>query len=181
MKGAALREEHFIDVGKLFAYVADVVPTLAANLGGVQRPLVVTPSGSSFDIGALNQQDRAQIPLFSTKQLVGRPLLLNQASVGDQLNLTSQWQTKLRQCSDAGSAWLWVDSDDYPDAYIPRGLYICDGERLTVRLTLWHDGVPMSLPTISGEKAHLPNLIAAMDRELTTAINSNTIVCRSAR
>ena len=40
MRGAALREESYVDVGRLFAYATDEVPSLARGIGGVQRPLL---------------------------------------------------------------------------------------------------------------------------------------------
>ena len=38
MKGAALKEDQYVDVSKLFEYAADEVPRLAQNVGGIQRP-----------------------------------------------------------------------------------------------------------------------------------------------
>ncbi len=172
MKGAALRAQKFVDIGTLFAYATDQVPMLAANLGGVQRPLVMAPRGNSFDIGALNGEDRAKIPLSVAKPLVGRPALLNPATVGDPLQLTASWQTDLRQRSDANGTWVWVDSDDFPDAYFPQGIYTVAGKVITLRLTLWHDGVAQPLTPLIGDTDDLPALLQAMDAALANGIKN---------
>ncbi|MEI7831912.1 MAG: caspase family protein [bacterium] len=170
MKGGALRDGQFADVSTLFAYASDQVPVLAANLGGVQRPMVMAPRGNSFDIGAFNIDDRAKIPLSSEKMLVGRPLLLNPATVGDPLNLTSSWQARLRQDADANGKWVWVDSADFPGAVIPQGIYTQEGTKIILRLTLWKAGIPSALAPITGDSADIPTLLNAMEDALAKGI-----------
>jgi hypothetical protein len=174
MKGAALREQKFVDVDTLFNYVADEVPTLAAQLGGVQRPLEMAPQGSSFDIGELNVTDRANIPLRSARPLVGRPVLLDTSIIGDPLQLTARWQTNLRDKSAADAPWVWVDSGDFPNATFPQGVYTVDGQQITLHLSLWHDGVARPLPPLSGDTAHISELIKALDDELAKAIRTKS-------
>jgi hypothetical protein len=58
MKGRALRDGDYVDVGKLFGHAVDQVPELAGKIGGLQHPLVAAPRGSSFDIGRLTAEDR---------------------------------------------------------------------------------------------------------------------------
>jgi WD40 repeat protein len=171
MKGAALREQQFVDVDTLFNYVADQVPILAAHLGGVQRPLELSPQGNSFDIGELSVTDRAQIPLRVEKPLVGRPVLLDPTTIDDPLQLSTRWQTCLRQQADANGPWDWVDSDDFPGATFPQGVYSMDGQRIILRLTLWHDGVSRQLSPLSGDSAHLAELLTAMDNMLAKALS----------
>lgn len=48
MRGAALREEQFVDVGHLFNYAADQVPELAKGIGGIQRPILAVPRGGEL-------------------------------------------------------------------------------------------------------------------------------------
>ncbi|MDQ3817056.1 MAG: caspase family protein, partial [Acidobacteriota bacterium] len=78
MKGGALREDQYVDVSALFQYAADQVPLLARNIGGIQRPIIASPKGSSFDVGLLKtKEERAAIPLAQVRPLVLRPVLLN--------------------------------------------------------------------------------------------------------
>src|SRR5205823_7095414 len=46
MKGAALRDDEFVDISKLFQYAADRVPQLAQHIGGIQKPMIFAPRGT---------------------------------------------------------------------------------------------------------------------------------------
>ena len=72
MRGAKLREGEYVDVVELFGFAADKVPELARDIGGVQRPLIASPRGSSFDIGRLTAADREKVPLQMIKPVVLR-------------------------------------------------------------------------------------------------------------
>src|SRR5215471_10574912 len=68
MRGAALRENGFVDVSKWFDYATDEVPELAKDIGGIQRPSIAIPlGGSSFDIGQIGDEDKARIPLAGVR------------------------------------------------------------------------------------------------------------------
>src|SRR5262249_49658780 len=70
MKGAALRDGQFVDVATLFQRVADDVPELAKDIGGIQQPRIAMPGGASFDIGQLSTEDRQAIPLATARPLL---------------------------------------------------------------------------------------------------------------
>src|SRR5947207_10293078 len=53
LKGAALNNDEFIDISKLFHYAQDEVKQLAENIGGIQRPIIFSPKDDSFDVGQL--------------------------------------------------------------------------------------------------------------------------------
>src|SRR5206468_9197244 len=53
MRGAALREDAYVDISALFQYAQDQVPQLAQHIGGIQRPEIMASRGASFDVGKL--------------------------------------------------------------------------------------------------------------------------------
>ena len=64
IRGAALRNNRFIDIGLLFQYARDRVPFLAEGIGGIQKPQVFSPYGAqSFDIGEMTSEDVAAVKL----------------------------------------------------------------------------------------------------------------------
>src|SRR5262249_12573540 len=88
MAGPGLERGEFVDVSRLFQYAADEVPQLARFVGGIQKPLVLAPRGTSFPIGRLRAEDRKAIPLARPLPLLLRPLLTNPEEDGDDnLNL----------------------------------------------------------------------------------------------
>ena len=101
MRGAALKEDQFVDVGTLFNFAADQVPALAKNLGGVQRPMISSPKGSSFDIGELTAADRQQIPLQRERPVVLRSGFQEEQSFDDVLELAKKVDEQFRDVESA--------------------------------------------------------------------------------
>ena len=60
MKGAALRNDEFVDVSKLFQYAREEVEQMAKNIGGIQRPIIFAPKDDSFEVGQLKTEDKAE-------------------------------------------------------------------------------------------------------------------------
>ncbi len=177
MKGAALRESQFVDLSNLFQEVADDVPQLAKNIGGIQQPRVAMPGGASFDIGQLSAEDRAAIPLATPSPLLLRPLFINTQLHRDNLRLSEALQKRLRNQSyaaDRGSpgqpAPVYVDQDDFPGAVSPSGDYTVDGNRVVVTIVLARDGREMSHLTIEGKADDVDSLAASMANEINRAI-----------
>ena len=117
MAGAKLREGEYVDVSGLFQYAADKVPELARGIGGVQKPLVMAPRGTSFDIGRLVEADRKALPLAQPKPLILRPLLSNAEDGDDNLKLASLVRKRLADDSfntPRGTAvtTVYVDADE---------------------------------------------------------------------
>jgi hypothetical protein len=114
-------------VSKLFQYAADRVPELAPHIGGVQRPLVAAPRGTSFDVGRLEADDRAKVPLALVKPLVLRPALPNQEEAEDNLQRTALLLACLAEASQPAGrgksvAIVYVPEDDFPGAVRPTGI-----------------------------------------------------------
>ena len=102
LHGAALREDEFVDVERLFSYAADTVPSLARDVGGIQRPTIAVPnSGASFDIGQLTTADKAKVPLQAARPLVVRSNFQDETRFDDILGLSKLVDEQLRTHSAA--------------------------------------------------------------------------------
>ena len=131
MRGAALRQEEFVDVANLFQYAADEVPQLARNIGGIQKPLIAAPRGVSFDVGQLTREDKAKVRLAISKPLVLRPSLTNadEFDGDDTLGLTALLRRKLGDNSGLAGrgTTVYVNADEMPGAIRPGGKYVIAG------------------------------------------------------
>jgi len=163
MRGAALREDEYVDVSRLFQYAADKVPELAADLGGIQRPLVAAPGGTSFDVGLLTSEDKREIPLAAVHAMVLRPSLIDRDQGFDDLNLTSLLRQALRdraRVEARGPAQaVYVDEEELPGALRPTGTYAVEGDQVTVNLVLRREGATVARREIQGQRGDLPGLV----------------------
>ncbi|UPU35850.1 caspase family protein [Geomonas paludis] len=116
MKGAALRDDQFVDVQKLFQHVADEVPRLARSVGGIQKPLIASPSGSSFDIGQLTATDKSLIPLATVKPMILKASFQDEVDYDDTISLGKEVNSQLREQSARlrGDHLVYVDADELP-------------------------------------------------------------------
>ena len=174
MRGAALREEQFVDVSKLFQYAADQVPQLAQGSGGVQRPVVAAPRGSSFDVGRLESADKAAIPLALVKPLVLRPVLINRDEDEDNLKLTPLLRQRLHETSlgtgrGKASPIVYVPEDEFPGAIRLTGTYSVVGKTVQVRLTLKKGDEVVARLMVEGTKDDLPGLAAKLTEAILAA------------
>jgi WD40 repeat protein len=179
MRGAALREEEYVDVQKLFQYAADEVPQLARNIGGLQRPLVAAPRGTSFDVGRIGRDEKALIPVTTIKPMILRPLLLNAEEQADTLDLIRELRKRLREESYVlvrGSGReplvIYVDEDELPGAIRPSGTYTITGDRVRVTMVLRRDGQRIAtLPVVEGSKNDVAGLIDKIMKAISVAIS----------
>jgi WD40 repeat protein len=165
MSGAALRDDQFVDVQKLFQYVADGVPQLAKNVGGVQKPVVAAPGGTSFDVGRLSAEDKSLIPLSKVKPLVLRPRITLQELGDDTLYLMREMRQRLRDASYFSETdvsppkFVYVDEEDLPGAIRLVGTYTVTGETVKIKLFLRRDDQTIRpLPTVEGSSRDVPAL-----------------------
>jgi len=166
MRGAKLREGEYVDVVDLFGYAADKVPELARDIGGVQRPLIASPRGASFDIGRLTAEDRAQVPLQSVKPVLLRAVFQLEKPARDSLGLSRGVNDRLRQASSAarGARLVFVDADEFPGGVEVSGRYKIDGDKVTVSVSLFQGGrelPPFSVEGAAGKPDELAEKIAA--------------------
>jgi hypothetical protein len=171
MRGAALRKGEYVDVSQLFQYAADEVPPLAQFIGGIQKPLILAPRGTSFDIGRLLKEDKAAIPLAQVRPLLLRPVLQNadENVLDDDLGLMPLLRGKLRDASFAGVRGgkkalppVYVDADEMPGAVRPSGKYTVAGQAVRVRLNLRRDGQTVAVVEVSGTRDDLPGLASRL-------------------
>jgi hypothetical protein len=180
MRGAALREEKFVDVSKLFQYAADEVPQLARNVGGIQKPLILVPKDStSFDVGQLETEDKQAIPLAFVKPVILRPVVLNRIEGTDNLQLTAALRVRLRNVSyisvrgereQSQPKTVFVDEDEFPGGIHPTGFYRIEGEQVMVTLILSRDGERVGQLEVSGSARDVTGLAEKIVANLTQAL-----------
>ncbi|HEY5316105.1 MAG TPA: caspase family protein, partial [Pirellulales bacterium] len=155
MRGAALREDQFVDVATLFGFATDKVPKLAGDIGGIQRPLLAVPKGgASFDIGQLSGEDRQQIPLQPARPLVLRSTFQDEETFDDALGLSKRVDELLRGVSVRGSAGavVFVDARELPEGYHLNGLYKTEGGQATLRARLFRGRERAAEFTLAAER-----------------------------
>jgi hypothetical protein len=128
IRGAALREETYVDVTTLFSYALEEVPRLAGAIGGIQRPEVAAPRSASFDIGMLTPEDKREVPLATVKPLVLRAAFQSASPpFHDGLGISRRVNAALREASDprsrGGANLVYVDAEDLPGALRLTGQY----------------------------------------------------------
>ncbi len=130
MKGAALKQDEFLDVAYLFNYSREVVPQLAEGIGGIQVPQMLLPKNGSFDIGILTNADQQLIPLPNPKKMYVRSNFQDINQLEDALNLSELLDKKLADLTAYNNElnFVFVDKRSFSDAYkISGGYQIVDG------------------------------------------------------
>ncbi len=156
LRGAALRDGEFADVSRLFQYATDRVPSLAKNIGGIQRPIISAPNGASFDIGQFTSTDKAQIPLAQEKPMILRPSFLDGREGFDSLDLSSAVLQLLREQSytiargQSAGRIVCLDADDLPGAIRASGTYTINRTIVRVLLILTRDKRRIAATSIEG-------------------------------
>jgi len=176
MRGAALRDDQFVDVSRLFQYTADQVPLLAQTIGGVQRPQIAAPRGTSFDVGQLTADDKRAIPLATVKPVLLRPMLMNPEELSDTLNLTKLLGRRLLEISYASirgserqSQVVYVDAEEMPGGVRPSGTYAVVNDKVLVKLVLRRDGQAVATLQVEGVKADVDGLTGKLVEAITEA------------
>ena len=182
MQGAKLRDGEFIDISPLFEYAADVVPRIAGDIGGIQRPQIIAPvlhgaggglQRASFDIGRLNPEDRSQIVLPQPRPLVLRPVLINVDKSRDDLGLNGLLSRHLRDLtavSARGPSVVFVEADDLQGAVTPSGTYTVKGGLVRVRIVLTRNGKEMARRDIEGAASNLDGFAQKMAIAIAEAV-----------
>jgi WD40 repeat protein len=168
MRGAALREDEFVDVGILFDSAVERVPELARDIGGIQRPLKATPGAEygSFYIGQLSAEDRARIPLASPRPMVLRASFQDEDRFVDSIGLTRRVNDELRALAAEGAAasFGFVDVSDFPDAHVVAGRYRLHADAVTVTFGISKGERDLGRFTVEGDRnrpAELARLVLA--------------------
>jgi WD40 repeat protein len=158
MRGAALRENRFVDVNTWFAFATEEVPKLAKDIGGIQKPRPAIPyGGESFDVGMLLDEDKAQIHVASVRPLFLQSNFQDEVRFIDHLKLAARVNEALREVSvrGAGASLVYVDASEYPDGYLLTGRYRVAGSSVKVRVTLFKGEKEAANFTVEGITAEI--------------------------
>jgi len=138
IKGAALKEDKFIDVFTIMDYAREAVPKLADGIGGIQEPQLLVPKGGSFDIGVLNNIDKEAIPLASPKTVFVRSTLVDSDEFEDHLGLSELLNHELSVLSAKGknSPLVFFDAAKFPEACKISGGYTVGENQISVSLKI---------------------------------------------
>ncbi|MCW8928896.1 MAG: caspase family protein [Gammaproteobacteria bacterium] len=186
-KGAALKDNELVDVSQLIHYVADTVPELATEIGGIQRPRIASPGLSeSFSIGFLDNKAQTQVPLAIRKAILLKPVFINETTLIDDLNLSENLRRYFREQNYSKNKSekfnpvsldiAYIDVDLFPSAINVSGLYRRDGNKLHIRFGLGSDKKHLSskkivIPIEGNETSHLRNLSETLANEIYQSIN----------
>ncbi|MFS4456348.1 caspase family protein [Maribacter sp. 2304DJ31-5] len=138
IKGAALKEDKYIDIFTIMDYARETVPKLAEGIGGIQEPQLLVPKGGSFDIGMLKDIDKKAIPLASAKTVFVRSTLVNAEDFEDNLGLSELLNQQLSLVSNKGksSPLVYFDSAKFPNACKISGGYTMRENDISVLLKI---------------------------------------------
>ena len=180
MKGAALRDGEYLDVQTLFQHAADQVPRMAQSIGGIQRPIIASPRGTSFDIGQLKNEDKIEIPLASIRPMFIRSIFQDEIKPVDSLGLGRTINSLFRNltANAHGSPIVFIDSDDLPDAFQLAGRYQRKGDQLEIRANIYRGQNELAEFSLTGDlnntektscrliEAALKSVLKEKDKEL---------------
>jgi len=168
IKGAALKEEKFVDVNTLFQYARERVPALAEGVGGIKEPEVFSPYGAeSFDIGEFTETDKGQIPLSSAKPLFLRAAFFEQTSFDDVLGLENTVNEAFRELSTRGreAPLVFVEVDEFPEAFRIRGMYTLEDKRVQLEANVFKGKELLGTFELSGNSTDLPTFAEQLIRQ----------------
>lgn len=176
MRGAALDSQKRVDVIKLFEYAATEVPTLAAQIHGVQRPLHASPGGgTSFPIGRVLPEDAEQIPLEAERAVFVRTQLHHATQFRDSLRLSERLNALLRDraAPDPASGRariVFVDDDTYPHAIEITGQYGDDGR---ISAILYRDVTEIRRISVTMDPANPKPALEELVRQVLAEVAQN--------
>ena len=142
--------------------MADKVPELGRDIGGVQRPTIASPKGASFDVGRLTTEDRGRVLLQFVKSVLLRSLFQLEKPALDRLGLMRRVNDRLREAAAVarGAKLVFVDTEEFPGALQVSGRYKQDGDKVTVNVTLYEGEQERARFTVEGA-AGKPDELAA--------------------
>lgn len=162
--GDALMPDGRVDVMRLFQHARDEVPGLARGINGIQTPMLAFPaSGASFDIGIVDES--VEIPVAQIKPVFIRNVFQDEESFDDVLGLGKALGDYFRSVTVKGAQaeLIYVDVNEYENAYSLKGLYGVAGETVTVRARLFKGKTVVGEAfTVTGNKADVPGLVEAI-------------------
>jgi WD40 repeat protein len=168
IRGAALREDQFVDVNKLFQYAQDRVPALATGIGGIQTPMVFSPNGSqSFDMGQLNDEQKKNVPIAKIRPVYIRSNFQDENELEDVQGLGKKVDDLLNEASAKGAEapLIFVDVREYPEGCKLNGLYKKENGKITLKLKKRCEGKEETFTLTGADGKELSNKIVMLVRE----------------
>ncbi|NJN77411.1 MAG: caspase family protein [Saprospiraceae bacterium] len=167
MNGSALRDGQYVDVMQLFQFAADKVPEFAAFIGGMQRPVIATPSGTnSFDVGQLTPD--VVIPMMEVKPLFVRSNFQEETTFADNLELADALDNRLMDISAQGksASILFVNVKKYPNAYAIKGRYVIEKGVVKLKVNLFQGEILIKTFTVAGSMSNIEGLVDSILSEI---------------
>ena len=176
MRGGMLEGDYYVNVGDLFGFATNMVPTLASEVGGRQLPVLAAPTtGQTFRIGQVPPEDQKDILLATPRPVLTRSRLHDQVEHDDVLGLEPLVDERLRAtvASGADAKFVFIDSRQVPNGYRIAGHYTTDAQgQTTVRLRLRQVGGQVSTwAEVAGTREQLAELIYTKVLELLATLN----------
>lgn len=162
MRGLALKDNKSIDISLLMQHAREMVPKLAEGIGGIQEPRIFSPKGAeSFDIGILDDKEKALIPLAQEKPVFVNSVFLDANDLIDVLSLSEKIDDRLSTISELGTAakLIFWNVKSYPGAMKLTGTYTVKGNKVEVTFKIVKDKNTVKSFTKTGSTNNLENLI----------------------
>jgi WD40 repeat protein len=173
MRGAALRDDEYVDVARLFAHATDEVPRLAGSIRRIQRPIIAVPGGASFDIGQLTSEDKPLVPLAMVRPMILRAIFQHEERPYiDGLDLSKHVNKALRDATDptaGGGRIVFADGDELPGALLLTGRYREVGTDVRVDASLFDGKTERSHFVVQGLASDLDGLARALVKQAEEA------------
>jgi len=160
MSGMALGPGKLVDVMTLFQFARNEVPVLAKGIKQIQVPVLAFPDGGgSFDIGYVDEN--VKIPLAQVKPVFIRNNFQDKDNYRDVLGLTDALanQFQLITARGANAHIIYVDVEQYENAYSIKGRYSITDNTVSVVGSLFKGNVDKGKFEVSGTKDDVPGLV----------------------
>jgi WD40 repeat protein/uncharacterized caspase-like protein len=172
IRGAALRDGEYVDVSRLFQYARDEVPKMAQEIGGIQAPQVASPGGDSFDIGRMDRDTEKAVPLELVREMMVQSSFQDEEQFADVIKLSARFNQRLRAENEVAvrGQVAFVDSDDFPDAWLLAGRYHQTPQGLVVAAKLYRNTEPkgtLQLTLTGDQTEQVEQLFAAVMQRIS--------------
>lgn len=104
MRGPALDDANLLMVSRWLGWAEEQVPTYAAGIGGVQRPVTRRGSADDFPVGQLPPAERSGIPVARVRPVVVSASVVGRGGRQDTLGCTAAVNAVLRDTADQPKA-----------------------------------------------------------------------------
>lgn len=171
MSGLAVTEDKRVDLAQLFEYARDKVPEYAKSINKIQIPVVAFPKGGgSFDIGIVDST--VKIKLAQPKPVFIRNIFLDESTMSDHLDITHGLAEYFRTLTSNGSEaeLIYVDVNEYENAYSIKGLYSVKGTSVNLRSRLFLGKNSVGEFQLTGDKTDIQGLIGSIVEKVSSLV-----------